>query len=52
MKCEWCNSEVDELEKVYMDGMEDLYVLNVCEKCSDDLCGEYYPPEQVDEFFK
>lgn len=52
MKCEWCNKEVDELYDVYMDGTDDVYFLEVCEKCSDILCGDYYPPEQIDEIFK
>ena len=52
MKCEWCNEEVDELFDVYLDGTNDFYSLDVCEKCAEDLCGDYYPPEQVDEMFE
>lgn len=50
-KCEICGKEVEELNELYLDGTDDLYVLEVCNSCNNKY-SDYYTSEEIDNIIK
>jgi hypothetical protein len=40
------------LRELQLDGTEDIYTLELCNKCYDYLSSDYFSPEDVDQMFK
>ena len=50
--CQMCNKEIDyEPNTIQLDGTDDIYCLEVCDKCLE-VYSDYIEPEQVDEIIK
>ena len=48
--CDYCKKETDQYNEITLDGTDDIYVLEVCNKCYETL-NDYFPPEDVDKMF-
>ena len=48
--CDYCKKETDQYNEITLDGTDDIYVLEVCNKCYE-ILDDYFPPEDVDKMF-
>lgn len=49
-ECDYCKETTSQHNEVILDGTNDIYVLEVCNKCCE-LLNDYFPPEDADEMF-
>lgn len=49
-ECDYCKETTSQHNEIILDGVEDIYVLEVCNKCYE-ILDDYFPPEDVDEMF-
>lgn len=47
MKCDYCKKEHIELNELILDGVDDIYKLEVCNECKDFLI--FVKPEEMDK---
>ena len=51
-KCNICNTEVKQRKEIMLDGTDDIYNLEVCDKCYDLYSRDYFSPEEIDDLLK
>jgi len=49
--CNICNKEDENLNELILDGTDDIYDLDVCDKCYDLYSSDYFSPEKIDNLF-
>ena len=47
MICDYCKQNTKETKEIRLDGVDDIYILEVCDKCYEILC-DYFSPEEVE----
>ncbi len=48
-QCNYCKELTNQYNEVILDGTDDIYVLEVCNKCCE-LLNDYFPPEDIKVF--
>lgn len=48
--CDYCKEKTDQYNEVTLDGTDDVYTLEVCDKCYE-ILDDYFSPEDVDRIF-
>jgi hypothetical protein len=54
VECQRCKKKIRSYKsrELQLDGMDDVYTLELCKECWEYLSTDYYSPEQVDELVK
>jgi|GEM_PF-5357529 len=50
--CGICNAKTEHLNEITLDGIEDIYNLEVCDRCYDFYSRDYFSPEEIDNLLK
>lgn len=49
-KCNYCKEQTNQRSEIALDGIKDIYHIEVCDKCYEKL-SDYFPPEDIDKMF-